>query len=190
MIGLLRGKVFSKDECSAIVDAGGVGYEVNMDRISLAGMNVGDEITIHVHTHMNNGAVELYGFIHPVVKTIFQMLINVSGIGPRTAMNILSGVEPSDLVRNIIESDVGRLSMIQGIGKKTAERLIVELRDKVVKLKALLPEIGLVDQVTRDLKSALLNLGYRAAEIEAAIKDLRKEDDFQDKLKEALKRLS
>ncbi|MBM4388922.1 MAG: Holliday junction branch migration protein RuvA, partial [Deltaproteobacteria bacterium] len=166
--------MFSKDDCSAIVDANGVGYEVNMDRVSLAGINAGDEITIHVYTHMNDGAVELYGFALPVVKSIFLMLINVSGIGPKTALNILSGVEPSDLVKNIMESDVGRLSMIHGIGKKTAERLVVELRDKVVKLKALVPEIGVVDQISRDLKSALLNLGYRAAEIEAAIKDLRK----------------
>src|SRR5438045_4109908 len=132
MIAHLRGKLLSKHPNQAIVESSGVGYDVTITVPTFSELSqVGSEIALHIHTHVREDAIALYGFLRPEEKNLFEKLITVSGIGPKLAITILSGMAADEMVGAIRGGDVARLTRIPGIGKKTAERMVLELRDKL-----------------------------------------------------------
>jgi Holliday junction DNA helicase RuvA len=205
MIGMLRGKVWAVTAETVLLDVGGVGYEVHVPVSTLgeveratargpASRDAEPEVRLFVHTHVREDALLLYGFWTEGERRLFQRLIAVSGIGPRLAQVILSGMPAPDLVQAIVGGDLGRLTRIPGVGKKTAERLVLELRDKARELlpassgTTVAPPTG-----ADDLVAALVNLGYKAAQAERAVADSRKERpdaSFADQLRDALRRLA
>ncbi|TAN44675.1 MAG: Holliday junction branch migration protein RuvA [Nitrospirae bacterium] len=187
MIGFLRGRLFSKKPDSLIVDVNGVGYQVLVP-ISLVSAlpDEGREIMVHIYTHVREDAIILYGFQTEDEKRIFMMLIGVSGIGPKIALNILSTIRPDNFYSAIDSEDVDTLCRVPGLGKKTAHRLILELREKLPSLKEK------KDANYDDTLSALVNLGYKKT---IAIEALEKAynsgtGDIETLLKEALKHLT
>jgi len=198
MIGYLRGKLRARAADRVLIDAGGVGYEVAISLTSFAELQkspLGDEVELHVHTHVREDVLALYGFATPREKQLFEKLIGVSGIGPRLAQVVLSGMLPDDLLAALAAGDVARLVRIPGVGKKTAERMVVELRDKVQALAAELPaaKAATGGGSDSDLAEALVNLGYKPAQAEAAVAAARKEAPeapFGELLRLALRRLS
>jgi Holliday junction DNA helicase RuvA len=165
MIAFLRGRVLEKFPNRLIVDVAGVGYDlaVPLSTFYTAG-EPGAEIALRVHTHVREEQLALFGFATALEQATFERLISVSGIGPKLALSVLSGMEPRDLVGAIQRGDVAGLTRIPGVGKKTAERIVVELRDRLPKVVAgadaavRAPEPG--DALREDLISALTNLGY------------------------------
>ncbi len=170
MIAHLRGTLLSKHPNQAIVETHGVGYDVAITVPTFSELPaVGAEISLHIHTHVREDALSLYGFLRLSEKQLFEKLLTVSGIGPKLAITILSGMAAEEMVGAIRGGDVGRLTRIPGIGKKTAERMILELRDK-------LPAAGVAEvsappmsPVEEDVISALVNLGYQRAAAEKAL---------------------
>jgi holliday junction DNA helicase RuvA len=176
MIAYLRGKLLSKHPNQAVVETGGVGYEVNISVPTFSELPaLGSEIALHIYTHVREDVIALYGFLRSAEKRLFEKLITVSGIGPKLAITILSGMAADEMIRAIRGNDVARLTRIPGIGKKTAERMVLELRDK-------LPETGTASQaaaptmsdVEEDVLSALVNLGYQRAAAEKALAGVAK----------------
>ncbi len=172
MIAQLRGVVVEKNLADAVVDVNGVGYRVHFSLLTLARLpEEGQPVRIRIRTVVREDALDLFGFLGRAEEEMFQLLTSVSNVGPRLAMTVLSGMEVSELTNAIGRGDIARLTKVHGIGKKTAERLVVELREKV-KLVQLEAEAegaaapGL--DVRGDLVSALVNLGYRAAQAEKA----------------------
>ena len=169
MIAHLRGKLIAKHPNQAIVEAGGVGYDVAISVPTFSDLpGVGGDIALHIHTHVREDAIALFGFLRADEKQLFEKLITVSGIGPKLAITILSGMPTVDMVGAIRANDHGRLTRIPGIGKKTAERMCVELRDKLEAFgepQAAAP----VSAVEEDVISALTNLGYQRALAEKAV---------------------
>jgi Holliday junction DNA helicase RuvA len=171
MIALLRGRLFEKHPTRVIVETGGVGYEVHVPLSSFASIGeVGVDVTLRVHTHVREDALQLFGFTTALELTLFERLVSVSGIGPRLALAVLSGIAPHDLVRAVSAGDTARLVAIPGIGRKTAERIVLELRDKLTSLEtsADTPGAG-ADGLRTDLVSALVNLGYHRPAAEKAV---------------------
>ncbi len=171
MIAHLRGKLLAKHPNQAIVETGGVGYDVTISVPTFSDLPAaGAEVALHIHTHVRDDAIALYGFLRPSEKQLFEKLITVSGIGPTLAIKILSGMAADEMVGAIRSNDVARLTRIPGIGKKTAERMVLELRDK-------LPEAGptsarvipVMSATEEDVLSALMNLGYQRAAAEKAL---------------------
>ena len=170
MIAHLRGTLLAKHPNQVIVETGGVGYEVTISIPSFSGLpGAGSEVSLHIHTHVREDLIALYGFLQPSEKLLFEKLITVSGIGPKLAITILSGMAADDMARAIRSNDIARLTRIPGIGKKTAERMVLELRDK-------LPEAGSAPVVApthsaieEDVLSALVNLGYQRTVAERAL---------------------
>ena len=165
MIGFLRGRIADKQPNRLIVDVQGVGYEVHVPLSTFydAG-EAGADITLRIYTHVREDALQLYGFLTDLERQLFERLIGVSGIGPRMAVALLSGMEARDLVASVLRGDVARLTGIPGVGKKTAERIVLELKDRVAKL-GVEPEettapASAADRLRDDLLSALQNLGY------------------------------
>jgi holliday junction DNA helicase RuvA len=200
MIAFLRGRVLEKHPNRLIVDVGGVGYDVAvpLSTFYTAG-DAGAEIALRVHTHVREDQLALYGFATALELAAFERLIAVSGIGPKLALAVLSGIESRDLIGAIQRGDVVRLTRIPGVGKKTAERIVVELRDRLPKVlestggvAAAEPESALRD----DLISALGNLGYHRQAIDKVLdKVLNGAGEtaapaFQDALRASLKELS
>jgi Holliday junction DNA helicase RuvA len=193
MIAHLRGTLISKQPSQAIVEAGGVGYEVAISVPTFTSLpNAGEQVSMHIHTHVREDALALFGFLRLEEKRLFEKLIAVSGIGPKLAMTILSGMQTQALVAAIAGNDAAQLTKIPGVGKKTAERMVLELRDK---LEGILPaaqaRAAAASPLHDDLLSALLNLGYQkpAAEnaIEKAGKNIRPEQQgFEQMFREAL----
>src|ERR1700744_2797971 len=169
MIAHLRGRLISKHPNQAIVEAGGVGYDVVITVPTFSDLpGLGAEIAFHIHTHVREDALALYGFLRPEEKHLFEKLITVSGIGPKLAITILSGMATSDMVGAIRGSDFARLTKIPGIGRKTAERMCVELRDKLEGFGA--PQaIVSHSAMEEDVISALTNLGYQRPLAEKAV---------------------
>jgi Holliday junction DNA helicase RuvA len=198
LIAHLTGKLIQKQPNSVVVDVGGVGYEVTVPLSTFYDLGeAGAEISLRVHTHVREDALQLFGFRTEREKRLFLLLTGVTGIGPKLAITALSGMSAEELTRAIRSNDPGRLVAIPGIGRKTAERLVVELRDKVSALAP--PGAGLDDErpgagaVRDDLVSALANLGYPRAVAERAVAAALKETpgaDFQPLLKRALNRLA
>jgi len=195
MIALLRGQVFEKHPNRLIVDVAGVGYDVQvpLSTFYTAG-EPGTEIALRIHTHVREDQLALYGFATPLELSMFERLIAVSGIGPKLALSVLSGIETRDLVGAIQRNDLARLTAIPGVGKKTAERMCVELRDRLPKAMVASdapPSPG--DALRDDLVSALSNLGYHRQNIDKSLDKLvtnAGEQRFEDVLRSALKDLS
>ena len=176
MIGRLSGVVLEKRPDRALVDAAGVGYELHVPLGTYAALPaVGERASLHVHTHVREDAILLFGFATAEEKALFERLVTVSGIGPKLALVVLSGLPLPDLVAAIAAQDVRRLTSIPGVGKKLAERLAVELKDKVA---GIVPgssptapgHPGAAAGLVEDAVGALLNLGYRRPQAEAAVK--------------------
>jgi len=195
MIAFLRGQVFEKHPNRLIVDVAGVGYDVQvpLSTFYTAG-EPGTEIALRIHTHVREDQLSLYGFATGLELTMFERLIAVSGIGPKLALSVLSGIETRDLAGAIQRNDLARLTAIPGVGKKTAERMCVELRDRMPKALAATgtaPSPG--DALRDDLVSALINLGYHRQAIDKSLDQLvtsAGEQRFEDVLRAALKDLS
>ncbi|MBA3887230.1 MAG: Holliday junction branch migration protein RuvA [Acidobacteria bacterium] len=198
MIAFLRGVVAEKAPSRIIVDVHGVGYDVlvPLSTFYVVG-EPGAEVALRIHTHVREEALALYGFATSLEQGLFERLISISGIGPKLALAVLSGIEPPELVKAIRLQDVARLTAIPGVGKKTAERIGLELKDR---LPAAMqagtgepePEASAADQMRADLLSALLNLGYQRAAAEKAIDAALQEAPaaaFDQALREALRRL-
>lgn len=188
MIAWLRGRLLEKHPTRVIVETGGVGYELHVPLSSFSAIGEpGGEIALRVHTHVREDAIQLFGFATPLELSLFERLVGVSGIGPRLALAALSGIEPSALVRAIAAGEVARLVGVPGIGRKTAERIVLELRDKLDDL-ALGGAAGEGTAMRTDLVSALVNLGYhRPAAEKAAERALQsRAGTFEDALREAL----
>ena len=176
MIAHLRGKLLAKHPNQAIVETGGVGYDVTISVPTFSDLpTVGGEVTLHIHTHVREDLIALYGFLRPAEKRLFERLITVSGIGPKLAITILSGMAADEMVNAIRGNDVARLTRIPGIGKKTAERMVLELRDKLTSEGvAESPAMPAMSAVEEDVLSALMNLGYQRAAAERALASIEK----------------
>lgn len=193
MIGRLRGEVAHKSVEGAVVDVGGVGYDVRcpltvMDRLP----RVGEACTLSIHTHVREDQLVLYGFSTDDERALFRALIGVSGIGPKLALACLGGMDAERLVEAIVDEDVKRLTTIPGIGKRTAERIALELREKL-RGRAGGPRPATKLDHLADLESALRNLGYKPKEVDKLVEGLRAEAaglDFEALLREALRRLN
>ena len=179
MIALLRGILLEKHPNQAIVEAGGVGYDLTIPVSTFTALpETGQEVRLRVHTHVREDALALFGFVSQDEKTLFEKLTGVSGIGPKLAITILSGLNAPDLIAAIRGGALDQLIRIPGIGKKTAERMILELRDKLV-LAA--PASGApasipFDSVENDVLSALLNLGCARPAAETAVRKAKQAD--------------
>ena len=178
MIALLTGRIAHKSPDHIILDVQGVGYRVHIPFSTYYELpEEGGTASLHIHTSVREDAILLYGFRTMLEKTFFQLLIAVSGVGPKLARDILSNIHPGPLAQALAQGDLGKLSTIPGIGKKTSERLVLELKDKVGKLDlSSLPaaearEIP-TDDVAEDVISALINLGYKEQQVRKALAGL------------------
>jgi Holliday junction DNA helicase RuvA len=192
MIAHLRGKLLAKHPNQAIVETGGVGYDVTISVPTFSDLPaVGSEVALHIHTHVREDLIALYGFLRSAEKQLFEKLITVSGIGPKLAITILSGMPADDMVSAIRGNDVARLTRIPGIGKKTAERMVLELRDKLpVEGKGEVSARPAMSAVEDDVLSALMNLGYQRVAAERALAGVAKNGSFEAMFREALAALS
>jgi Holliday junction DNA helicase RuvA len=174
MIALLRGVLVEKHPNQAVVDTGGVGYDVTIPVSTYTHLpDAGAEVRLRIHTHVREDALALYGFLTQDEKALFEKLIAVSGIGPKLAVTILSGLAATDLIHAIRRGEVERLVRIPGIGKKTAERMVLELRDKLPGVSGeepAAPAAEALSAVDQDVLSALLNLGCGRPQAEAAVR--------------------
>jgi len=186
MIGWLGGVIRELDPSGrALVEVGGVGYEVQVSLQTLCRLQAGARVEWFIHTHVREDQITLFGFPSPRERDLFRQLTSVSGIGARMAMNILSGMSADDLLAAIEASDDAAIARIPGIGRKTAQRLILELRGKLAD-----GEATAGGGVVADVRSALRNLGYKAAQIDAALASLPPSRDFEVLFKAALKALA
>ena len=198
MISHLRGRLLEKQPNRVIVDVNGVGYDVHVPLSTFYEMTEpGAEIALRVHTHVREDALVLYGFATVLELRIFERLISVSGIGPKLALAVLSGIEPSELVSAIRTANVARLTGIPGIGKKTAERIGLELKDKMASFMpaevAASPAAATSETLRTDVLSALINLGYNRPLAERAVDTALKLDtgsSFESVLRHALRELA
>ena len=169
MIAHLRGRLLAKHPNQVVVEAAGVGYDVNITVPTFSDLPApGSEVALHVHTHVREDAIALYGFLRAEEEQLFEKLITVSGIGPRLAITILSGMATADMVGAIRSNDFARLTKIPGIGRKTAERMCVELRDKLEGFGGPQPVVS-HSAVEEDVISALTNLGFQRAAAAKAV---------------------
>lgn len=183
MIAFLAGKLIEKEANSVIIDVGGVGYEVMIPLSTFYELGeAGSDVALRVYTHVREDAIQLFGFKTARERELFLHLIGVSGIGPKSAITALSGMSADEMIAAIRTNNLARLNSIPGVGKKTAERLVIELRDKVAKLSAVasdeLRAEGIEtsgDSVLDDALSALVNLGYQKAAAEKALKQAMQE---------------
>lgn len=198
MIAKLKGTLAEKTAGRIVVEIGGVGYEVWISLLTFYDLpDPGASVSLFIHTHVREDTLALYGFLREEEKRFFEQLIAVSKIGPKLALNILSGLPIKDLKKAIRTNDVGRIKGVPGVGTKTAERLVMELRDKVGPEPEEEPETAPAapqDGVVRDAVSALMNLGYKRSEAEKgvsrAFRESSEEPRLEDLLKSALKFLS
>jgi Holliday junction DNA helicase RuvA len=196
MIGQLRGRLTDKRPNQVLVDVGGVGYIVQVPLSTYAALGeLHTEVTLLIHTHVREDALSLYGFLSSREKHLFEMLLSASGVGPSLALKILSGMSVEDLVPAISGSDLARLTKIPGVGRKTAERMVVELKDKLdaVRVEVERPSASSPAGVEADVVSALVNLGYEARAAEAAVTEVRRESgaaNFEKLLRASLQSLS
>jgi Holliday junction DNA helicase RuvA len=190
MIGSLRGKLVEKRPNQVLLDVGGVGYQVQIPLSTFAGLGMlHSEATLLIHTHVREDQLALYGFVTAREKHCFELLISASGVGPSLALKILSGMGLEELVPAIRSGDIAQLVRIPGVGRKTAERMVVELRDKLAAVDV--PEEGKPatrSQLESDAASALVNLGYDARAVENAIAKARSASggDFESLLRSSL----
>ncbi len=198
MIAFLRGRVLDKHPNRLIVDVNGVGYEVHVPLSTYYEVGeAGADVALHVHTHVREDALQLFGFLTTLEQSLFERLIGISGIGPKLAIAVLSGIDSRELVASVQRADVARLTRIPGIGKKTAERIVLELKDRLRDVAAsadldATESHETADQLRDDLVSALENLGYHRPLAEKAVDAVRARNGdaaFEDALKGALREL-
>ncbi|HSD21738.1 MAG TPA: Holliday junction branch migration protein RuvA [Anaeromyxobacter sp.] len=195
MIARLAGKVAEKGADHVVLDVGGVGYLVHLSAVTLSSLPPqGGDVALRTFTNVRQDAIELFGFATEDEEAVFRALIDVKGVGPRAAQNILSGIDARELAQAVAGGDVARLTKVPGIGKKTAERLVVELKEKLALLARAAgpgkarPGAGVLEQ----LRQALVNLGYKPPQADAAADALRDGAEgkrLDELLREALKRL-
>jgi len=199
MIAHLTGQLFRKSPQSIIIEAGGIGYEVFVPLSTFYALpEQNEEVSLHIYTHVREDTLSLFGFSSHLERDLFMLLISVSGIGPKLAVNILSGIGPQELVQAIALGDSNRLKAIPGVGKKTAERIVLELRDKAARLgseELHAPQIPSMpdDSLSADALSALINLGYSANAAKKAVDKARQtvnNESLESLIKEALRLLS
>ncbi len=193
MIAYLKGTLIRKQPNQVVIDTGGVGYRAAIPLSTFFKLGeIDSQVELLVHTHMTDNALSLFGFATTAEKDIFLKLIGISGIGPKLAMNILSGIEPGELEDAIRRTDVARISLIPGIGKKTALRVAMELQDKIEKKEKVLAAKGSKEK--EDLVSALANMGFRRKEIEPTVDKvlaaLPEDAGFERMLRECLKHMA
>ena len=180
MIAHLRGRILEKHPSHLILEAAGVGYQVTISVPSFSGLpSEGAEVSLYIHTHVREDTLALYGFLRPAEKQLFEKLITVSGIGPKLAITILSGMQADEMVAAIRGNDVGRLTRIPGIGRKTAERIVLELHDKLPPPGPTAPTAPALNAVEEDVLSALANLGYQRAAAEKALAAIARDGNAQ-----------
>jgi Holliday junction DNA helicase RuvA len=193
MIAYLKGQLIQKTPQSVVVDISGVGYCASIPLSTY--FKLGEEnspVELHIYTHLTDNSLALFGFSTREEKDLFLKLINISGIGPKLALNVLSGIGPAELEEAVRRSDIARITLIPGIGKKTAMRIALELQEKMVgKGKTVLPKIP---REREDLISALMNMGFRRKEVEEVvdqtIRSLTPEAGLEQLLRESLKRMA
>ena len=197
MIVFLRGRVLDKQPNRITVDVQGVGYDVHVPLSTYYDVGEeGAEIALRVHTHVREESLQLFGFLTTLEQQLFERLIGISGIGPKLALSVLSGIESTELIGSVQRGDVARLIRIPGVGKKTAERIVLELKDRLGDVAVSDASAGSqapsVDRLRDDLISALENLGYHRPLAEKAVDAARARDGgavFEDALKGALREL-
>jgi Holliday junction DNA helicase RuvA len=196
MIGQLRGHLTDKRPNQVLVDVGGVGYLVQVPLSTYAALGeLHTEVTLLIHTHVREDALTLYGFLSSREKHFFEMLLSASGVGPSLALKILSGMSVEELVPAIRGGDLARLTKIPGVGRKTAERIVVELKDKLdaVTIEVERPAASSPAGIEADVVSALVNLGYEVRAAEGAVAEARRENgagNFEKLLRVSLQSLS
>jgi len=199
VIAQLRGRILEKHPNRVIVDVNGVGYEVSVPLSTFYVLgDAGADVALRTHTHVREDALALYGFATLLEQELFERLIGVSGIGPKVALAVLSGIEPLDLIRAIERGDLARLTAIPGVGRKTAERIVLELKDRLPRPQVAAAALGggamaAASDVRDDVLSALVNLGYhRPLAEKAAASAVQSVPDagFERTLKQALRELA
>jgi Holliday junction DNA helicase RuvA len=192
MIAYLKGTILQKHPNQVIIDCHGVGYCASIPLSTYFKLGeLGDPVELFIHTHLTDDSLALFGFSTRDEREVFLKLISISGIGPKLAMNVLSGMESADLVEAVKAGDVARIAMVPGIGKKTALRIAMELQDKIEKKEKLIA--GRRSQETEDLVSALMNMGFRRKEVERVVDETIRADkdaDLEKRLRECLKKLA
>jgi len=193
VIAHLSGTILEKHLQRLVVDVSGVGYEVTVPLSTLYAVgDAGARVALRIHTRVTDEAIQLFGFQTALEETLFERLISVNGVGPKVALAVLSGIEPGELVRAVRQSDVARLTRIPGIGKKTAERLVLELKDRMpdgIEPHTAAPDTT-GDAVKDDVVSALTNLGYQRSTIDRSLERVMKDGksrDFELLLRDVLK---
>jgi Holliday junction DNA helicase RuvA len=195
MIAHLSGTLRDKQLQRITVDVGGVGYDVNVPLSTMFGLgDVGSPVSLRIHTHVTDESIRLFGFATPLEQQMFEWLISISRIGPKVALAVLSGIESADLVKAVRGNDLGRLTSIPGVGRKNAERMVIELKDRVNKLAVDASQLTASpgDDVREDLLSALANLGYQRAAADKAVDrafQTVSSREFEPLLREVLKAL-
>ena len=200
MIAHIQGRLHFKSPENLIIDVDGIGYQVHVPLTTFYELpDIGNTVALHIHTHVREDALQLYGFQAQEEKALFIRLMGVAGIGPRLAVNILSGISPAELAECLGEGDLARLISIPGVGRKTAERIMVEMRDKLPALAAdrdiaLSVKYAADEAVMNDAVSALVNLGYKKGVAQRAIDGARQrlegEINLESLLKESLRALA
>lgn len=188
MIAHLRGRLIARHPNQVIVETAGVGYDVTISVPTFSEMpSLGSEVALHIHTHVREDQIALYGFLRMEEKHLFEKLLMVSGIGPKLAITILSGMPADEMTGALRGNDVARLTKIPGIGRKTAERMVLELRDKLPPAGAdqvqVVPSLSAVQE---DVLSALVNLGYQRAVAEKALSAVEKNGSFESMFRAAM----
>jgi holliday junction DNA helicase RuvA len=202
MIARIQGKIVYKTANYTIIDAHGLGYRVFVPLTTFYELpDTGQEVVLNIHTHVREDAIHLFGFYTPEERDLFQMMISVTGIGPKLAVNIMSGIAAGEFVRAVSSGDLGSLVNIPGVGRKMAERLVLELKDKVKKLGEVQTattgeksEVTDRGQVFDDALSALINLGYKEQMVKKVLEKIDQESEeiptLDNLLKNALKAIA
>ena len=196
MIARLAGTLLEKQPQRLVIDVGGVGYDVLVPLSTFYAVgDPGAAVTLRIHTHVREEALQLFGFATPLEQLLFERLIAVSGIGPKVALAVLSGIESPELVNAIRQSDLARLTRIPGVGKKTAERIVIELRDRLPESAAMPASASATPggALRDDVLSALVNLGYQRQSVEKTVDALLRKTDaaeFEPLLREVLREMS
>jgi len=194
MIGFIKGKILDKKPTKLLIDVNGVGYLINISINTFEKINEQEEVALFTHLHVKEDALDLYGFYSIAEKEMFELLISISGIGPKSAQSILSGIQIEDLKEALKTANISRLISIPGIGRKTAERMMIELRDKVDSVSIDSENVSTTSSSVRnDAIAALVNLGYNqkvSERIIRAILDLKPNSTIEDLIREALTNLN
>ncbi|HEX4348272.1 MAG TPA: Holliday junction branch migration protein RuvA [Vicinamibacterales bacterium] len=195
MIAHIRGKILEKQPNRIVVDVNGVGYDVFVPLSTFYELgDVSDNVALRIHTHVREDALLLYGFVTELEQQLFERLIGISGIGPKVALSVLSGIEPPELMRAIERGDLARLTAIPGVGKKTSERIVLELKDRLPRIAVTETEpASSAPSMRDDVVSALVNLGYHRPLAEKAVDGAVKstpDGGFERTLRQALRELA